>query len=67
MPNQEKVPTIEEVLKGLPSAFSSSGHLYGWRCEGGLAYFPTDQVIEALREAYDPLTPNWPATVELGQ
>jgi hypothetical protein len=54
-------PTVDDLLQ---STAIGNG-LHDWHCEGGTIRVSTDDLRQALEDAYDPMMPNWPALVEI--
>jgi hypothetical protein len=54
-------PTVDDLLQ---STAIGNG-LHDWPCSGGAIRVSTDDLRQALEDAYDPMMPNWPALVEI--
>jgi hypothetical protein len=55
------VPTVEHML----DATLVSNGLHRWPTKGSDIYLLTHDLRQALKAAYNPLMPNWPAMVEI--
>ena len=57
----QPIPTIEYML----DATRISHRVHRWPTEGGSIEVAADVLRPALKAAYDPTMPNWPAMVEI--
>jgi hypothetical protein len=55
------VPTVHFML----GATLISHGLHRWPAKGGQITIASNELRQALEDAYDPLMPNWPAMVEI--
>jgi hypothetical protein len=58
----QPIPTVDDVL----ARTHIWNNIHRWPVEGGAIEITTAELRSALENAYDSLTPNWPAMVEIG-
>ncbi len=58
----QPIPTVADVL----ARTHLGGHYHEWGADGGAIRVTRAELRQALEDAYDPLMPNWPAIMEIG-